>query len=799
MSFSLQNPYLELTLSPEIACWSVQERQSGCKLAKARLRVDYRAGAQRQVALRTWRIQAEQATPVESPHGLLQQRTLDLAQAAGGLRLQLIFALPETQPLLLWKIAGQNQGRQPLFLDRMTLLDVAGQNLAQPAWERPAFFSNGWGSFNYSGVYGAKDHYWRTRLGPLDSPLRVNAGTPHPREVGHFSSDHFGVIGDRQSGQRGSLPSAILVGFLSQVEQFGALEAWLTPERRSLKMWANGDGVRVEPGGRFETDWACLQFVQTVSPDPLGPFLEAVFRQSWEQHRDPRKLKLSGWCSWYQYFSRVTAEDIRSNLQAAVELRRDLPLELFQIDDGYETRVGDWFSFRPTFPQGVAPLAEEIRQAGFTPGLWLAPFILDPKSALARGHPEWVLRGRWNRPVNAGFLFSGYFATALDLTAPGVLDHVQEVIDTAVHRWGFPYLKLDFLYAAALPGRFHNPHKTRAQVLREGLRAIRQAAGEETLLLGCGCPLGAGVGLVDAMRIGPDVDVRWRPAYRGIEFFFEKEPDMPSARNSLHNILSRQPLHRRWWLNDPDCLLVRLDPRRTLAEIQTLATVIALSEGALILSDDLAALPPDSLHLARRLFPTLGRAARVVDWFEQAEPCRLRADLEGPAGNWHLLAQINWADEPRPLIVRLEDYQLPPGEYWAREFWRGESWRFQAGALTWPKVPAHGVILLAVRPCTPEQPQYLGGDLHVSQGLEVSAWNWEAAEATLEFELKRPGWAQGAVDLALPARRIDCIRPRLARLDGQPLSWQQIEPGLIRFNLEFNQSALIRLELEKRP
>ena len=181
-------------------------------------------------------------------------------------------------------------------------------------------------------------------------------------------------------------------------------------------------------------------------------------------------------------------------------------------------------------------------------------------SRLAAEHPDWLLRGAFNRPVNAGFLWNT-FTTALDLTLPPAQEYVKEVIHTAVQRWGFSYLKLDFLFAASLPGKRFDPTRTRAQVLRRALEDVRQAAGEEAQLLGCGCPLGPAIGLVDAMRISSDVDVGWTPSYRGQKFFFQAEPHMPSARNALQNVLCRLPLHQRWWINDPDCLLLRPETR----------------------------------------------------------------------------------------------------------------------------------------------------------------------------------------------------------------------------------------------
>lgn len=798
---SLSNLFLHLQLDTDHSTWSLSPlRLPAPPLQELTLGASYRCEGRRVRAFRSWRPSRLDGPALQpSPHGFLKQIELESLPDERGVVFTLAFALPEAQPFLLWRITAANHGSSPVFIERLTLLEAASLRFSDPT--SLAFFSNGWNSFNYTGVYGARDRFRRTRLGFFAEPVRLNAGTPHPRQPGHFGSDMFGVLGDRRSRQ------AILAGFLSQKQHFGSLEARL--QRPSLTMWANGDGARLDPGCSLSTDWAFLGFLEVDSPDSMGPYLQAVAREhgldaslsaaAARQHgldtpvaaTTARLSRFSphpsptGWCSWYQFFSAVTAADIRRNLASLQSLRSELPLDFVQIDDGFGAHVGDWFDFKPAFPEGVAPLAAEIRQAGFTPGLWLAPFVLDPASRLAHEHPDWLLRGRLDRPANAGFLFNGFFAAALDLTYPAAAEHVCRLIHTAVHEWGFPYLKLDFLYAAALPGRRHDPTQTRAQCLRRALQLIRQEAGEKAFLLGCGCPLGSGVGLVDAMRIGADVDVRWRPAIRGIETFFHKEPDLPSLRNSLHNILSRSMLHRRWWLNDPDCLLLRPDTLLTVAEQRSLASAIALSGGALLLSDDLGRLPPERLRLAQALFPPIGQTPRLLDWFDSSEPSRLLLELSGPAGAWHLLALFNWADSPRDLNLRPADYPLPlaPG-WWAREFWSETLVKF-TDALTLPAIPAHGVALLALRPLTPGQPQYLGSGLHISQGLEVK--EWAASPSALSLRLERPGRSQGMLALALPAA------PREARLDGASLPWQAKVDGAYSFSVEFESAA--RLEI----
>ncbi len=150
--------------------------------------------------------------------------------------------------------------------------------------------------------------------------------------------------------------------------------------------------------------------------------------------------------------------------------------------------------------------------------------------------------------------------------------------------------------------------KTRAQVLRMGLEALREAAGPDVHLLGCGVPLGPSIGIFDSMRIGADVAPDWPPSELGNESFFRGEFNMPSTRNAIQNALTRAFMHERWWVNDPDCLNLRPDSNLTLAEVQSMATVIALTGGPLLLSDDLPKLPVERLRIAQQLVPLTGPA-----------------------------------------------------------------------------------------------------------------------------------------------------------------------------------------------
>src|SRR4030095_9268499 len=136
------------------------------------------------------------------------------------------------------------------------------------------------------------------------------------------------------------------------------------------------------------------------------------------------------------------------------------------IDDGYQRAVGDWLEPNQKFPHGMRWLAERIRAAGFDAGIWLAPFLVRPEARLFRARPEWLLRtasGQLRRACWNPVWSKGRPAYALDTTHPGVLEWLAELARTAVHQWGYRVLKLDFLYAAALPRLRHHADATPAQ------------------------------------------------------------------------------------------------------------------------------------------------------------------------------------------------------------------------------------------------------------------------------------------------------------------------------------------------
>jgi alpha-galactosidase len=367
-------------------------------------------------------------------------------------------------------------------------------------------------------------------------------------------------------------------------------------------------GARLEPGERRALHRVRVDGAGHASPADAPELLVA-----WagavgdaEQARTSAPYQV-GWCSWYHYFYDVTAADVAANLTRASAW----PFDVFQVDDGYQLAIGDWLDTNEKFPHGLERLARDIAGRGFRPGIWLAPFLAAPDSQIARRHPDWFARHSSGRPLVAwlnppwggdGLMW------ALDTTRPEVQLHLEHLGRTLTSM-GFTYLKLDFTFAPSLDGRWHDGARTPAERVRAGYDAVRRGAGDAAFILGCGVPLAHVVGVVDGNRIGADVAPLWRLPDDG-EIIPGYLRTQPATVHALGNTLARSFMHRRLWLNDPDCLMLRTGATQLSATAaRTWADVVGVSGGMALVSDDLALVGPEG----RALLDAVVAAGRASD------------------------------------------------------------------------------------------------------------------------------------------------------------------------------------------
>jgi alpha-galactosidase len=142
------------------------------------------------------------------------------------------------------------------------------------------------------------------------------------------------------------------------------------------------------------------------------------------------------------------------------------------------------------------------------------------------------------------------------------------------------------------------------------------------------------------MRVSADVAPSWSPKRSWPGF----EESAPAAVNAIQASVLRAPLHRRLWLNDPDCLLLRPAGTELSAwQRRMLCDAVSGCGAYTVVSDDLSRYSPSEWAVVDELRAALPERDTVVgidDVFAPAVTVRGRS--------WQLTA--DWA-APRIRLV----------------------------------------------------------------------------------------------------------------------------------------------------
>ena len=434
------------------------------------------------------------------------------------------------------------------------------------------------------------------------------------------------------------------------------------------------EGLELAPG----ESWPLEEFFCEAGP-VRETLLDHLAQRIEKNHprRTGYKAPPLGWCSWYCFGPNLTVPDIRRNLDW---IAANLPqLRYIQIDDGYQPWMGDWLETGKSFGGDLKGVLREIRERGFEPAIWLAPFVASPESKLFRDHPDWFVKDGDGQPLRSDKVgFGGWRLGpwyALDGTHPEAQKFLEQTFRTMRQEWGCTYFKLDANYWGALNhGHFHDPKATRIEAYRRGMEAALRGAGD-AFILGCNHPIWPSLGLVDGARSGNDISRDWR-----------------SIRDDGRQNLLRGWENGRFWWNDPDCAL--LSPGMVmdisgkavqttglpLNEVEFHATVVHASGGMMLSGDNLPTLAPERLTMLKKLIPPTGRAASFAD--ETLTVGRT------PNAEGEYLYLFNWGDEPAERVVAL------PHKMSLKNYWTGESLGKYAGEYRVPALAPHTALLL---------------------------------------------------------------------------------------------------------
>jgi alpha-galactosidase len=473
-----------------------------------------------------------------------------------------------------------------------------------------------------------------------------------PRPEG--SCQFYGMMTFSRPGPQGRWAAAF-----TSCRRFSGLLRLQPPS--SLQIVIDTEGLTLAPGESWDLEELMVGTSEHDVLNSVGHFI------SKNHPRLETPAPPTGWCSWYCFGPRVTAQQVLDNLDA---IAKKVPgLTYVQIDDGYQPAMGDWLETGTAFGGDVRRVLDEIRKRGFQPAIWVAPFIAEEQSHVFQQHRDWFVRNAAGAPLRSDLVTFGGWRRGpwyvLDGTHPEVHAHFEHVFKTMREEWGCTYFKLDANFWGAIHGgRFHDPKATRIEAYRRGMQAILRGAAD-SFILGCNHPIWPSFGLIHGSRSSNDITRAW---------------DRVKA-TAQQNLLRNWQNGRLWW-NDPDAVVLTGD--LTDDEFRFHATAIYATGGMVLSGDDLTSIPEPRLAMLKKLVPPTGVAAVFSDRSLEI------GIVDQPKSR--SVCMFNWEDAPKTLTARLDN----PSR--VTDFWTGASLGRIDAAITMKDMPAHSARLVICEP-----------------------------------------------------------------------------------------------------
>ncbi len=595
----------------------------------------------------------------------------------------------------------------------------------------------------------------------------------------------------------------------------GLVTAWLTENRGS------GVVLATEAGGK-PTLTARVEY-GNLHVSPRGPatgekLLVGYFddaRLGLEQYADLVAKEydieimppMDGYCSWYSnpHGGANDETGLKIIAKESAELLQPYGLKFIQIDDMWqagERRNGPAKNFYAhkkaigPYPHGMKAAADNLLKYGFVPGIWWMPFAGDQRDPFFMKHDNWFVRTKDGTPYE-----TEWGGTSLDMTNPEAMEYMKSVAAQLSYKWGYKYFKMDGLYTGIAVRQqyvnheykpddigeavFYNQEMTNIEAFRAGLKAVREAAGEDVFFLGCTVAqnmrsFGASFGLVNAMRVGEDNGPAWDA----------QKTDLLAGPRAASN---RYFLNGRVWWNDPDPVYIRSSI--PIEHARTITSWVGLTGMMMTYSEWLPDMPAERIRILQRIIPNHGLKARPVDYFDSYIPrIWLLADKSHVASSRrYVLGLFNW-DPSNYTDIQYNPVRagLPKAKaYVGFDFWNN---KFIAPFDNiYFRVPKGDCLILAIRPVA-QHPQVISTNRHITQGIvDVTNEKWSGKVLSGTSEIV--GGDPYELRVVTPIGRKAWVLKTVSTGDpGVETSFKQNGP-YIRVTLKSKNSAMVKWSL----
>ena len=447
-------------------------------------------------------------------------------------------------------------------------------------------------------------------------------------------------------------------------------------------------------------------------------------------HRGP----VVGWCSWYDMFDKITGAHVEEVVQAAARLRERIPLQVIQVDMGYERGWGDWQP-NEKFPHGWSPIVQGIRAVGATPGIWISPLgVTGSGLKKLESHPDWFQRRK-----DGSLIGDPGKEQYLDPSHPEVQAFLRQIVRDA-RAAGFEYFKIDYNEIDD-QCRFHNPRQTRFEIYRDLYRLYREEMGESSYLLACAGFARAPLGFADAARVGWDSRAKWT---------FKPGEGPICILEALHCVGQSALANGILWANDPDVAYLKTRDTLRAEELKTWHGFVGLLGGATLISEPIN--QADQQAAARRLeiltppVPERGRSFRGdVDRHHQ----QFGFLATRPWGDFAVVQLFNATERPQSLQLTQRGLESLGDRFHVWSYWDEHYLGVAGPDFRTPELAPHACVVVRLTPVgdDPALPVLVGSSLHLGMGAAEVA-EWRASTSAITIRLNDGGARSGRLVVA---------------------------------------------------
>ena len=439
----------------------------------------------------------------------------------------------------------------------------------------------------------------------------------------------------------------------------------------------------VEPGGRLNSEVIYLAIAEKNLLEGLERYARAIAVAHDLSPQDPFVPH-----GWIASGDALNEDRILGELDFMAETLGSYGWRHISLGRGWQRAVGDWEADRARFPNGLNALTDEIHARGLSAGIWLDPFWVHEDSQTAREHPEWLLDAPRDGEDSG--------LRVLDLTAPGVADHVR-ALGARVRGWGFDAVEGVDTRALLDATGHREGARTRVEIARAGMAALVDGLGADRF----------------ASTSTPSLVAA--PYFRG-------------ASASASSWSRGRYFAPHLWLPIPDAPSIgNLRGAAGNQEAINELMEMALLGGAIQLKDLPSRLSPEHRDLLRRILPTPQRVARPLDLFHNDTPQIWALQVDSAIGRWTVVTVFNREGaEGNTTTLPFSALNLGPDDYYTvYDFWEDRYYGTAQETLEVNVAPG-AVRVFGLRPYR-DRPMFLATDSHYTQGAtDFTGLKWDA-------------------------------------------------------------------------